>query len=140
LLTITLHHIIHNPYPHLDGKSLNLVAESLDLSSQLTSLVGVNASSNDRAADTASTAKQRLAGDVDVGSALVLAQQGNVQQDGKGLGVGGEDGDFASTTVEGLGDYIITPVSWFLTLPKRKKKKKKKAINRDVPSLAPFLD
>lgn len=27
-----------------------------------------------------------------------------MQEDGEGLGVGGEDGDFAGTAVEGLGD------------------------------------
>lgn len=90
----------------LDGKSLDLVTQSLDLSSKLTSLVGVDASSNDRAADTASTAEQRLARDVDVGSALVFAQEGDVQKNGQGLGVGGKNGDFAGSSVKGLGDCM----------------------------------
>lgn len=90
----------------LDGKSLDLVAEGLDLASELGSLVGVDRGSNDRTADTTGAAEHVLAGDVDVGSALVLAQEGNVQQDGEGLGVGGQDGNLAGTAVQGLGDLV----------------------------------
>lgn len=74
---------------NLDSKSLDLVAQGLDLASQLTSLVGVDASGDDSTAHTAGAAEQRLAGNVDVGDALVLAQEGDVQKNGEGLGVGG---------------------------------------------------
>jgi len=87
----------------LDGEALDLVAQGLDLASQLTGLVRVDAGRDDGTADAAGAAQHRLARDVDVGSALVLAQEGDVQQDGERLGVGGEDGDFAGAAVQRFG-------------------------------------
>lgn len=92
----------------LDGKSLDLVAKSLDLASKLTRLVGVDRGSNHGATNTAGTAEHVLARDVDVGSTLVFAQEGDVQKNGEGLGVGGENGDFAGSAVQGLGDFVGT--------------------------------
>jgi hypothetical protein len=45
-----------------------------------------------------------LARHVDVGGVLVLGQEGDVQDDREGGRIGAEDGDFADTTVEGLGN------------------------------------
>ena len=90
---------------HLDGKPLDLVAQSLDLSGKLGSLVGSDAGADDGAADTTGAAEQSLAGDVDVRNTLVFTEQRDVQNYTQRLGVGGEDGDFAGTAVEGLGDY-----------------------------------
>lgn len=90
--------------PNLNGKSLDLLLESLDLARQLRQLVGADAGGNDGTAHTASTSEQRLARDVDVRDALVFADEGDVEDDGERLGVGGQDGKLASTTVDGLGD------------------------------------
>lgn len=56
----------------LDGKSLDLVTEGLDLASELGGFVGGDAGGDDRAADTTGATKEGLAGDVDVRNALVL--------------------------------------------------------------------
>lgn len=90
--------------PDLDGKSLDLLLESLDLARKLRQLVGADAGGNNGTAHTASTSEQSLAGDVDVRDALVFADEGDVEDDGEGLGVGSKDGKLASTTVDGLGD------------------------------------
>lgn len=90
----------------LDGKTLDLVAEGLDLARELAGLVGVDGRGNDGAADAAGAAEQRLAGDVDVGRALVLAQQRDVQQDRERLRVGGQDGNLAGAAVQRLGHLV----------------------------------
>lgn len=90
--------------PNLNGKSLDLLLESLDLARKLRQLVGADAGGNNGTADTTSTSEQSLAGDVDVRDALVFADEGDVEDDGEGLGVGSKDGKLASTTVDGLGD------------------------------------
>lgn len=89
---------------HLNGQSLDLLLQSLDLARELRQLVGADAGGNDRTAHTAGTAEQRLAGDVDVRDALVFADEGDVQDDGEGLGVGSKDGKLAGSTVDSLGD------------------------------------
>jgi hypothetical protein len=89
----------------LDGESLDLVAQSLNLASELGSLVRGDAGSDDGAADTTGTAEKSLAGDPDVRDALVFCQKRDMQDNGLWLSIGSEDGDFAGTTVEGLGDW-----------------------------------
>lgn len=44
-----------------------------------------------------------LAGDVDIRGVLVLAEQGQVQEDGERAGVGGEDDQLGGAAVEGFG-------------------------------------
>lgn len=90
--------------PNLNGKSLNLLLQGFDLAGKLRQLVGADAGGNNGTAHTASTSKQGLAGNVDVRDALVFADEGDVEDDGEGLGVGSQDGKLASTTVDGLGD------------------------------------
>lgn len=90
----------------LDGQTLDLVLEGLDRAGQVTGLVGADAGSNDGARNTAGAAQSDLAGDEHVGGVLVLAQQGDVQQDGQRVGVGSEDGNLASVAVQGLGDLV----------------------------------
>lgn len=109
--------LLSQPVHPLDGKTFNLVAEGLDLASQLTSLVGVDASSNDGTAHTAGAAQEGLAGNVDVRSTLVLAEEGDVQKNSERFGVGGQDSDFASATVKSLGHYkIVSPQHHALTI------------------------
>ena len=94
--SIRIPHIVHF---HLNGKSLHLLLESLDLARQLGQLVGADAGGDDGSAHAAGAAQQGLAGDVDVRHALVFADEGDVQDDGEGLGVGRQDGKFASSAV-----------------------------------------
>jgi hypothetical protein len=89
---------------HLDGKSLDLLLESLDLARKLGQLVGADAGGNNGAAHTTSTSEQSLARDVDVRDALVFADKRDVEDDSEGLGIGSKDGNLASTTVDSLGD------------------------------------
>jgi hypothetical protein len=90
----------------LDHETLDLELDSADLSSEITSVVGGDRASNDRARNTGSTAESHLAGDVDVGNVLVLTQQGQVQNDREGGGVGGENDELGGTTVKGLGGLV----------------------------------
>lgn len=121
--------------PDLDGKSLDLLLESLDLARKLRQLVGADAGGNNGPAHTASTSKQSLAGDINVRDALVFADEGDVEDDGEGLGVGSKDGKLASTTVDGLGDCTLHKVSH-----KRNVKRNQRCHWRhNIPSLAPFL-
>lgn len=90
----------------LDHESLNLILQAPDLVHEITGLVGGDASGDDGSADTASTAESGLRWDVDVGDVLVLAEQRQVQQDGEGSGVGGEDDDLGNTAVQGLGGLV----------------------------------
>lgn len=92
----------------LNCQALDLVLERLDGAGQVAGLVGADARGNDGAADTAGAAELHLAGHEDVGRVLVLAQEGDVQEDGQRVGVGSEDGDLARVAVEGLGDLVGT--------------------------------
>ena len=60
-------------YCALHSETLDLVAEGTDLGVEIGSLVGGEGDGNDRAGDTASTAKSGLGRNVDVRDVLVLA-------------------------------------------------------------------
>lgn len=90
----------------LNGEALDLVAHGADLTGQLTGLVAGDASGDDGAADTTGASKVHLAADVDVGNVLVLAKEGDVQQNSQRVGIGGEDDELGDTTVEGLGRFV----------------------------------
>jgi hypothetical protein len=90
---------------HLDHQPLNLDLDRADLSGKITSLVGGNASGNNGARNTSSTAQGKLAGHVDVWDVLVFAEEGEVQNDGEGSRVGGEDNELGGSAVEGFGCY-----------------------------------
>lgn len=92
----------------LDHQALNLVLQVADGGSQVGSLVGGDAAGDDGAGNTGSTAESHLAGDVDVGDVLVLAQQGQVQNDGQGGGIGGQNDDLGGSAVQGLGGLVGT--------------------------------
>lgn len=87
----------------LDLKPLDLVLEGADLAHQVRGLVGGDGTGDDSAGDTAGAAEGHLGGNVDVGNVLVLAEEGQVEEDSQGAGVGGQDDDLGDTTVEGLG-------------------------------------
>ena len=75
---------------------------------QLGSFISGHGNGNDRAADTAGTAKSSLRGNKDVRDVLVFTQQGQVEQDFEGFGVGGHDYELGDTAVEGLGGFVGT--------------------------------
>jgi hypothetical protein len=95
-----------DPTRRLDHQSLDLVLEGADLVHEIGRLVGGDGGSDDGAGDAAGAAERRLGGDVDVGHVLVLAEEGKVQQDGEGRGVGGEDDDLGDAAVESLGRLV----------------------------------
>jgi hypothetical protein len=76
--------------------------DGVDLTPKLTRLVGSNRGSNHRARNTASATKGSLGGDKDVRDVLVLAEEGEVEEDLDGFRVGGHDDELADTAVEGL--------------------------------------
>lgn len=94
------------PSTHLDCQTLDLVLESLDRARQVAGLVGADASGNHGAADTAGAAESNLARHEHVRRVLVLAQQRDVQQNGKRVGVRSENGNLACVPVERLGDLV----------------------------------
>ena len=94
---------IHISIHILDHHALNLVLQGTDLSHQVTSLVGGDASSDHRTRDTSRAAQGELAGDEDVAGVLVLTQERDVEQNGERGGVGREDDQLGSTAIEGLG-------------------------------------
>ena len=87
----------------LDHEPLNLVLDGPDLSHEVASLVGGDASSDHRTRDTSRAAQGELAGDEDVAGVLVLTQERDVEQNGERGGVGREDDQLGSTAIEGLG-------------------------------------
>lgn len=92
----------------LDHEALDLVLEGTDLVHEVGGLVGGDGSGNDGAGDTAGTAESHLGGNVDVRDVLVLAEKRKVHENGEGSGVGSEEDDLRSTTVEGLGGLVGT--------------------------------
>jgi len=92
----------------LDHQTLNLVLQVADGGSQVRSLVGGDAAGDHSTRDTGSTTESNLAGNVDIRNVLVLAQQGQVQNDRQRSGVGGQDDDLGGSAVEGLGGLVGT--------------------------------
>jgi hypothetical protein len=73
----------------LNGESLNLVLESIDGLGQIATLVGVDGSGDNGAADTAGATKGHLGRNVDVGDVLVFGEERKMENDGEGVGIGG---------------------------------------------------
>lgn len=67
----------------LDHQALDLDLDGADLVGELTGIVGGDGHGDDGTADTTGTAKGHLGGNVDVGDVLVLAQKGEVENDGQ---------------------------------------------------------
>lgn len=67
----------------LDHETLDLDLDGADLVGKLTGVVGGDGDSDNGAADTASTTKGHLGGDVDVGNVLVLAKEREVENNGQ---------------------------------------------------------
>lgn len=99
---------MHPSTGHLDHQSLDLVLERADLVHEIRRLVGGDAGRDDSARDTAGAAERSLRGDVDVWHVLVLAEEGEMEEDGERGRVGGEDDDLGDTTVERLGRLVGT--------------------------------
>lgn len=93
---------------HLDQKSLDLVLEGADLVHEIGGLVGGDGGGDDGAGDTAGTSESGLGWNVDVWDVLILAEEWEVEENLKGIGVGGEDDDLRDSAVEGLGGLVGT--------------------------------
>lgn len=78
---------------HLDGINLAL---------DLPGLTADDGASNDGPRDTASASDGRLGGEEDVRDVLVLAEEGQVEEDLDGLSVGRHDDQLGDTAVERL--------------------------------------
>jgi hypothetical protein len=97
---------VQHTHVRLDLEPLDLVLEGADLAHEVRGLVGGDGAGDDGAGDTAGAAESHLGGNVDVGNVLVLAEEGQVEEDGQGAGVGGQDDDLGDTAVEGLGGLV----------------------------------
>lgn len=86
-----------------DKELLNLVPDVVDNVLQLGRLVGGDGAGDDRAGNAAGSAQRHLGRHEHVRHVLVLAQQGEVQQNLEGLSVSSHDNQLADTTVQGLG-------------------------------------
>jgi hypothetical protein len=58
---------------------------------------------DDGASDTAGTTQGHLGGHVDVGHVFILAKKREVEENGKGRGVGGQYDELANASVQSLG-------------------------------------
>ena len=90
----------------LDQNLLDGILKFLNLGLELRAFLGNDGAGDNRAGDTAGAAEGSLGLDENVGNVFVLAQQGQMQQDFKGLGVGSQDDDFGDTAIEGLGGFV----------------------------------
>jgi len=78
---------------HLDG---------IDLRPQFPSFIGSDRSGNDGPRNTTSATESGLGGNENVRNVLVLAEEGQVEENFDGFGIGGHDDEFTDTSVEGL--------------------------------------
>lgn len=100
--------IIYAARHKLDSEALDLLAEAADGTGELTALVAGDAGGDNRAADTASSAKGDLALNVHIGHVLVLAEERKMEENGEGYGVGGENDQLRNTAVQRLGGLVGT--------------------------------
>jgi len=94
---------LSSPPCRLDHQPLNLILQRPYLPHQITRLIRRNAAADNRARDAAGAPQRHLARDVDVGRVLVLAEEREVQEDGEGCRVGGQDDDLGDAAVERFG-------------------------------------
>ena len=92
----------------LDQKFFNLSPQGADLVSQVTAFVGDDRAGDDGTTDSASSSQGNLAGNKDIRHVLVLAEQGQVQQNFKWFGIRGHDDEFADASVERLCGLVGT--------------------------------
>ena len=91
---------------HLDEQALDLGLHGLDLVGQLLVIALHDGEGDDVAGDLGGASEGGLAGDEDVGDVLILAQEGEVEEDLDGVGVTGKDDEIGEATVEGLGGLV----------------------------------
>ena len=92
----------------LDHEPFNLVLDGPDLSHEIASLVGGDASRDHRTRDTGRPTQSKLAGHEYIRSILVFAKKGDVQKNSERVGVCSKDDDFRGTTIEGLGCFVCS--------------------------------
>lgn len=92
----------------LNKKTLKLVLEGEDLFLQLGGVVRGDGGTHDWARHSAGTAESDLGGNEHVGDVLVLAQEGQVQNNLQRLGVSGHDDELGLTAVQSFGSLVST--------------------------------
>jgi len=134
--------------PPLDEQLLDRQLERLDLRLELRPLVGRDGARDDGPRDAARAAERRFRRHKDVGHVLVLGQEGQVQEDLDGLGVGGHDDELGDAAVERLGGCVCVCVvfcGWgaaFFSFERRRPSLfplTPPPADGDSPSLAPFF-
>lgn len=89
----------------LHKKLLDLDLHSLNGALQLTRLIRGDAASDHGTADAACPSKSDLTGNEYVGDVLILAEEGEVEQNFNGFRVGCHDDHFRDSTVESFGGF-----------------------------------
>lgn len=100
----------------LNQQGLDLVLNTVNLVLDGRSVVRGDRGSNDWSGDTTSSTQGGLGRNKDVWNVLVLAQQGQVQQDLNRLSVGSHDDELRDTSVQGLGGLVSTLLQLSQTL------------------------
>jgi len=99
----------------LKKELLDVLLDGEDLWLDLASLVLGHARRDHGTGDATSPAKSLLGANEDVGNVLVLAEQGDVQQDLERLAVGGKHHELGLATVQSLG-RLICPLAQLLVI------------------------
>ena len=89
-----------------DHQTFTSILQLSDLRHQITTLVRGDAGCNDCPTHTARPTQRSLRVHVHVRHVLVFGEQGQVEQDCKRGGVGGQDDEFGRASIEGLGGFV----------------------------------
>ena len=92
----------------LDEKLLDLDLHAVDGALKLRSFVGGDGAGDDWTRNAAGTAEGDLAGNEDVRDVLVLAEEGQMEENFDRFGIGGHDDHLTDTTVQCLGGLVGT--------------------------------
>ena len=95
-------------YLLLDEKLLDLDLHAVDGALKLRSFVGGDGAGDDWTRNAAGTAEGDLAGNEDVRDVLVLAEEGQMEENFDRFGIGGHDDHLTDTTVQCLGRLVGT--------------------------------
>jgi len=85
---------------------VDLVADRVDLALELLAVRGEDRAGDDGARDAARAAERGAGGHEDVGDVLVLAEEGQVEDNGERVGVAGEDDELRDGAVERLDGLV----------------------------------
>lgn len=107
-LSLQLRQAILFSVTDLNEKLLDLDLHAVDCALKLRSFVGGDGAGDDWTRNAAGTAEGDLAGNEDVRDVLVLAEEGQMEENLDRFGVGGHDDHLTDTTVQCLGGLVGT--------------------------------